>query len=197
MQNIIFDMGNVLIVFDPARFIERAGVDDPADRRLLMDGVFRSPDWPRLDLGELSEEALAALILPRLPERLCDVARQLICEWHVPIEPVPGMAEFIGACKARGFGIYLLSNAGLNHRAYWHRIPGSEYFDGVVVSAYERCVKPHKEIYRRLLDRYGLRAADCVFVDDLPANVAGAVAVGMRGIAFDGSVDALRRAILE
>ena len=195
MPNIIFDMGNVLIHFKPERFIEREGVADGADRRLLLETIFRSPDWPRLDLGELKEDGLAALLLPRLPERLRGVGQRLICRWYDPIEPIPGMADLVRACKARGWGVYLLSNAGLNHREYWPGVPGSECFDGAVVSAFEGCLKPDPAIYRTLLARYRLDPVDCVFVDDMPANVRGATAVGMRGVVFDGDVDALRRAI--
>ena len=192
MRNIIFDMGNVLIHFKPERFIAREGVDDAADRELLLETVFHSPDWPRLDLGELNTDELAARLLPRLPDRLRDVGRRLICAWYDPIEPIPGMADFVRQCKERGWGVYLLSNAGFNQREYWPGIPGNECFDGVVVSAFEGCLKPDPAIYRTLLARYRLDPADCVFVDDMPVNVRGATAVGMRGVVFDGDVDALR-----
>ena len=55
---------------------------------------------------------------------------------------------------------------------------------GYVVSAYERLVKPQPEIYRLLLDRYGLKADECVFIDDYPVNIDGARAAGMNGIVF-------------
>ena len=194
MKNIVFDMGNVLINYDPEHFVARAGVDSPEDRELLLDAVFRSPQWPLLDLGEMDEAGLEAVALPRLPERLHAVARDLIHHWEVPMEPIPGMADFIRECRDRGCGVYLLSNASVRQREYWDDIPGREYFDGAVVSAYEHCVKPMPGIYVALLERYGLRAEDCLFVDDMQPNVDGAVAVGMRGFRFTGDIDALRRA---
>ena len=65
----------------------------------------------------------------------------------------------------------------------------------MVVSGYVKCLKPSPEIYRILLDRYSLQASDCVFIDDNAANVAGAEAVGIRGILFTGASD-LRRQLL-
>ena len=60
-------------------------------------------------------------------------------------------------------------------------IHGIEKFHGVVISADEKLVKPDAAIYRRLTDRFGLDPAQCLFVDDMPANVAGAQAVGWQG----------------
>ena len=59
-----------------------------------------------------------------------------------------------------------------------------DWFEGIVVSGAERMVKPDPRIWRVLLDRYGLRAADLAFIDDNPANVATASALGMHGICF-------------
>ena len=58
-------------------------------------------------------------------------------------------------------------------------------FRDVVVSAHERLVKPDPAIYRLFLDRNGLDADDCIFIDDSPANVAGAESVGIDAIHFE------------
>ena len=197
MRNIVFDMGNVLIYFTPRHFIEREGIGDPADRELLMQAVYHSPEWPGMDRGELDEPEMEAIARARLPERLHAAAHRLIWSWEVPVEPVPGMAELVRACKARGMGVYMLSNASRRQPEYFGSIPGSECFDGKVISALERRVKPDPEIYRILLSRFGLRAEDCLFVDDMPVNVSGAEAVGMKGFHFTGDVEALRRAVEE
>ena len=188
-------MGNVLIRFVPRHFIEREGVEDPADRELLMKAVYHSVEWPGMDRGDLDEPEMEAIARARLPERLHAVAHRLISEWDVPVEPIPGMEALVRECKARGLGVYMLSNASRRQPEYCVNIPGNECFDGRVISALERCVKPDPKLYQILLSRYGLRAEDCLFVDDTPANVAGAEAVGMNGFHFTGDVEALRRAI--
>lgn len=66
------------------------------------------------------------------------------------------------------------------------RFPFLGRFRDVVVSGHEGMVKPDPAIYRLCLDRNGLAAGDCVFIDDNPANVAGARAVGIDAIHFTG-----------
>ena len=73
--------------------------------------------------------------------------------------------------------------------------------NGEVVSCEEGVVKPEPEIYRRLLGRYGLDPAQTLFIDDRPANIAAAAALGIRGQLFDHSApaatcDLLRRSLL-
>ena len=195
IRNVVFDMGNVLIRFDPVHFVERAGVESPEDRKALLDAIFFSPEWPGMDRGDLDEPELYAIARRRLPERLHDAAHALIFSWEKPMEPIPGMADFARDCKRAGLGVYLLSNASRRQREYWPDIPGSEYFDGAVISAPLRLTKPDKAIYRALLDQFHLDAAECLFIDDMPVNVAGAIEAGMRGIVFSGNVSALRRAV--
>lgn len=195
LKNIIFDMGGVLVNFDPQHFIERAGITDPGDQALLMNEVFRTAGWSMLDWGMHDEEDLEKIVFPQLPERLHTVAHDLIFKWNLPVEPMPGMKELMADCKAAGMKVFLLSNASHRLNTYWQNIPGSEYFDGRVISADERCVKPMPEIYRCILERYDLKAEDCMFVDDTAINAVGAINVGMRGFVFRKNADELRKAI--
>ena len=193
IRNVIFDMGNVLIRYDPAHFVRRAGYERGEDFEALMKAVFNAPEWPLMDRGDLNEGEFEEIAFRRLPERLHAAAHRLIYAWEEPMEPIPGMAAFVRECKAKGFSVYLLSNASARQPSYWPRIPGSECFDGAVVSALERCLKPDEAIYRRLLERYHLKAGECLFIDDVGANVAGAERAGMRGVLFAGDVEILRR----
>ena len=191
IKNLILDMGNVLIEFAPDRFIADLGVTDPQVHALLLEEVFHSTEWAALDQGTMDEAAALKQICSRLPQTLWGLAERLVFHWNEPLHPVPGMAELVRDCKAAGMGIYLLSNASLRHREYWHDVPGSEYFDGVVVSANLKMVKPSPEIYRYVLDTFGLKAEECLFVDDMRYNVAGAEAVGIYGFHFQNNAAAL------
>ena len=193
LTTLLCDMGNVLIRFEPETFLDRCGIHDPQDRDLLLGAIFRSPLWPKMDSGELDEDKLETLVLPRLPERLRPAAHDLIFRWDEPILPVPGMAELLRACKEAGLRLYLLSNASRRQPAYWPRVPGSSLFDGAIVSAFYRRVKPFPEIYRIALEKFGLAPEECLFVDDVPANIQGAQAVGIPGFLFTGDVPALRQ----
>lgn len=195
LRNIVFDMGNVLIKYDPVYFIERAGVEDSGDMSLLLWEVFRSPDWALLDSGELTEAELMERVYMRLPERLHSIAHYLVFNWEKPLVPIAGMKEFIEECKQNGLGIYLLSNASFRQPDYWKNVPGSEYFDGTMVSAYLGYVKPMPEIYACLLNRFHLKAEECLFVDDVAENVMAAEHIGMKGFLFEGKVSALRKTV--
>ncbi len=192
IRNIVFDMGGVLIHFIPSHFIDRLHVSEE-DGRLLLRQVFRSVEWVQMDRGSIDEEAAIRRFCRRLPSHLHESVRKLVLEWDEPVMPVEGMYELAEELKNAGYGIYLLSNASVRHPQYWPKIPASRFFDGVVVSAEAGYMKPQAEIYRLLCERYGLKAEECFFIDDLPANVEGAEFVGMRGAVFhDGDVEELR-----
>ncbi|MBR2685947.1 MAG: HAD family phosphatase [Erysipelotrichaceae bacterium] len=191
LKNIIFDMGRVLIEFDPLYFIRREGVTDPEETELLLHNVFQNPLWHNMDEGKLDEAEMCEKVRDIIPEHLYPIAVRLISRWWDPIVPVKGMKKFVKNCKEAGYGIYLLSNASVMQKTYWPSIPGSEYFDGGVVSAYELTVKPEKRIYEILLERYQLNAEECLFIDDLQRNIDGAVAVGIKGYLFDGDINKL------
>lgn len=193
IRNIVFDMGNVLIHWKPERFLEREGVPE-ADRPLILKEVFSSVEWIQLDRGSISPEEGIAAMCRRLPERLHALVRELTMGWwRRSLLPVEGMADLVRELKALGYGIYLLSNAKVDLPLFFPMIPGSECFDGRVVSADWKLLKPQPEIYETLFREYGLKREECFFIDDLNINIEGARFVGMDGVIFDGDLSHLRR----
>ena len=192
IRNIIFDMGQVLLRFDRDYFITRLGIDGE-DKELLKREVFLSLEWARMDRGSLTDAEAAESICKRLPEHLHDAASKLVQMWDRPILPIPGMYELIEELKGKGYGIYLLSNASLRQHDYWPRVEVSKFFDGKLISADEKVVKPQPEIYRLLLERFHLQAEECFFIDDVPANIEGAFYCGIPGAVFHGDSALLRR----
>ena len=189
IRNIIFDMGNVLLRFDRQVFLDRLEISEE-DKQLLLQEVFLSPEWVEMDRGTLREETAEPIMCSRLPSHLHGAVHQLASCWDQPILPMEGMQELVQDLKAAGYGIWLLSNASVRQREYWPRVPGSELFDGTLISAEEGVMKPAPEIYRLCLDRFGLKAEECFFIDDVPANIAGAREVGISGTVF--YADAIR-----
>ena len=192
IRNIVFDMGQVLLRFDRDYFISRLGIEGE-DRELLKREVFLSLEWARMDRGSLTDAEAAESICKRLPAHLHDAAQKLVQMWDRPILPVEGMYELVEELKNNGYGIYLLSNASYRQHDYWPRVPASKFFDGKLISADEKVVKPQPEIYRLLLERFGLKAEECFFIDDVPANIEGAFYCGIPGAVFHGSAKLLRR----
>lgn len=194
IKNIVFDMGGVLIRFDRHYFISRLGVS-AEDEELLMRQVFHSLEWARMDRGSLTDEQAAESICRRVPERLHDAVGKLVSMWDRPILPVEGMYELVSELKAKGYPIYLLSNASYRQHDYWPRIPAAALFDGTLVSADVHLVKPQPEIYRLLCDTFDLVMDECFFIDDSLINIEGAYYSGMPGAVFHDDVPELRQAL--
>ena len=124
IKNLIFDMGQVLIEFDPDKYISLSGAD-PADIPLLRSEVFRSPEWYAIDRGSISPEQGAISACARLPKRLRVIAEDIILRWwQYGIFPIAGMGELIAVLKCNGYKIYLLSNASSLFYNYFSSIPG-------------------------------------------------------------------------
>ena len=183
IDTIVFDMGGVLIDFSAQLFTERLKVSGE-DRALLERHVLRTADWVRLDRGTITEAEMLARACAGLPRRLHAAADYIINHWNEPIVPIEGTAEVVRQLKARGYALYLLSNAGVRQHGYWNDIPGSECFSGTVISADLHLLKPEAAIYQALFDKFDLTPANCIFVDDLPLNVEAAQNAGMQGIVF-------------
>lgn len=192
IKNIIFDMGNVLIKFDKKCFLEAVNVS-PEDNALLEREVYVSVEWAMMDRGTLTEKEAAERMCARLPERLHEKVHQLVDKWDRPILPMSGMAELAGELKAKGYRLFLLSNASYRQHEYWPEIPGSEYFEDTLISADVKLVKPQPEIYLMALHKFNAKPEESVFIDDATNNVEGAVYCGMEGIVFHGDTDELKK----
>ena len=100
IRNIVFDMGNVIIRFDPNLFIDREEITDPADRKLILNELFQSLEWAQMDSGLLTEETAEPLILSRFPDRLKPRVRHLLYNWAYPRDTIPGMEELVLRLKS-------------------------------------------------------------------------------------------------
>ena len=191
IKNIVFDMGNVIIRFDPELFMVRLGLAEE-DRKLLKRELFVSLEWSRMDRGSLTDEEAAEIVCRRVPERLHDAVRRLVGMWDRPILPVEGMYELVEELEDMGYGIYLLSNASFRQHDYWPRVPASKFFDGTLISADVKLVKPQPEIYRLLCDKFSLLPEECVFIDDSTSNAEGAYFCGINALVFHGDAHEMR-----
>ena len=197
IKHVIFDMGGVLVDFNPTRSLKKI-FSRKEDIDLLLKEIFEGPDWAKLDRGTLRVEQAVDRACERLPARLHASVRHLLENWADEMLPIDEMLPLVQEIKNHGYGIYLLSNAPLNFHTYRDRIPAFAYFDGFIVSANYLTVKPEPEIYNILFNTFSLNPAECFFIDDIPVNIEGAAAVGMKGHCFNhGKVAVLRKALEE
>lgn len=194
ITTIVFDMGNVLMTFDGRAFAE-AFTDTPEDAELLYDAVFGRTEWALLDSGTIDHETLARVAEAHTPERLLPNLHACLAHWPELSQPIAATNALARRLKAQGYGIYLLSNASTRIGEQLDHMPARTVLDGWVASAFERLMKPDPAIFRVLCDRYGLVAADCLFVDDNLDNCVGAEVAGMRSFHFAGNADELEETI--
>lgn len=192
IHNIVFDMGGVLIHWEPRLLTQRFQLSE-REESLLRQETFERSEWEMLDQGTISVAEAIKGISSRLPEKLRPYVTRLVSGWwELALEPMEGMAELLEELKGRGYGLYVLSNAAVTLRQYFDTIPGAACFDGIYVSAEHGLLKPQREIYRDFLDMFSLSADSCLFIDDRAENIAGAANVGIHGIVFSGSTSKLR-----
>lgn len=189
----VFDIGRVLIEWDP-RHLYRTIFADPAEMAWFLTDVV-SKDWIEdLDRGRDVFESMDQLA-GRHP-RYDAAIRAFHERWD---EMVPGVIEgtvaILEGLRRSGTRTYAITNFADDKFARTvRRFPVLGGFDGIVVSAREGLIKPDPAIFHRFLERYGLAAGDCLFVDDIAANVEAARSVGMQAVQFVGP-DPLREAL--
>lgn len=194
IRNVVFDMGMVLMNYDPLLPCLRHAGDEALARR-LCDAIFLHPDWGRnIDGGLTDDMGYLSLVEQRLTdpaERA--LAREILQDWHLDgLFPDTRMRPVIQQLLDEGYHLYLLSNVGYSFHQFRYKMPFLNRFDGLLLSCEEKMLKPDVAIYNRLCQKFGLKAEECLFVDDLPQNIKGAEAAGLHGHCFaDGDIQSL------
>jgi putative hydrolase of the HAD superfamily len=189
IKNIVFDMGNVLLAYTPQDYMKTITADETIAAAVLKE-LFQSHEWVELDAGTITEEDAVKQVSARIPE-YAEYVQKAMDNWHSDLTPIPGMPEIIKELKGKDYKIYLLSNTSLRFFQYRDKVEMFHYFDGFIVSAEEKLLKPDIAIFNRLCSRYDLNSEDCVFIDDLQANVDGAIKAGLQGHLFTGAEELL------
>lgn len=193
LKNVIFDFGGVVCTFSQDAILDDFCTGEAHARLKPM--LFRS--WQALDEGTADYEEYVAETLKLLDGEDKQIAQRFFREWHRSMRPIPGIWALVGELKARGYGVYLLSNASTWFAGHLDDYPILRLFDGRLISAPEKMAKPEERIYRLALERFGLNAAETLFVDDRAENTEAAERVGIAGYVFDGDAEKLRERILK
>ena len=191
MRGALFDFGGVLTtnVFDSFReFCEREGLDPLTVKRLFREDERALAELRSLERGELTEEEFAERFGPLLG---IEDSEGLVDRLFAGMKADEAMLDAVEEAKRAGVRTGLISNSWGRGRYDRDRFP--RLFDGVVISGEVGLHKPEPEIYRLGAERVGLKPHECVFVDDLRENCAGAEAVGMTAVLHRGAETTLPR----
>ena len=182
MKHIIFDIGSVLIGY---RWQDMLMVDHGMPEEAAWKigrTVFNSPYWSKYDAGLITTAEMIEYAIQDIPELAEDV------KWffeHAELMRVkrPLIWEEMKILRKKGYKMYLLSNYSRELLNIHLKDTGiEELVDGGVISYQIHHVKPEPEIYQYLLDKYDLKAEDCLFFDDREDNVEAARKLGFSGI---------------
>jgi putative hydrolase of the HAD superfamily len=183
VKNVIFDLGGVVIEWNPERILE-GYYADPQMRAIMKTALFLHPDWLQLDRGTLSEADLLVRAGDRTGRPPAELAG-LLDAVRESLHAKPDTVALLDKLSARGVPLYCLSNISSDIFAYLRgRHSFWEVFRGTVISGDLKMMKPEREIFEFLLHRYGLVAQETVFVDDNAPNVEAARALGIHAVWF-------------
>ena len=188
---LIFDLGGVVLDWNP-RHLYRKLIPDEVAREWFLTAVC-SPAWNlQMDTGKPSAEAVA-----ELSARFPDQAGLISAYWDRWPEmlggPIPGTSELVAELAKSGRELYAISNFnGEVWPTTMDAFPVLNCFKDIVISSFVGVCKPDPRIFALALRRFGVAAGDCLFIDDVAANVDGAKIAGIAAVQFT-SAAALRR----
>ena len=194
-KNVIFDIGGVMVDFDPRDFLLdrfcNAAIEEKVYRL-----TFGSETWQKLDAGLCTRYEGNQAMLAAAGEEGCAFEVQEVLEnWTSILRIRRRMVELVRRLKNHGYCVYYLSNIPEDILPLLMSRGLEGVFDGGVASCDVHINKPDPRIYKILLDQYHLKAGECIFIDDNRANVQTAFQLGMNSIQMRESVATLVRSL--
>ncbi len=183
IKNVIFDIGAVLVDWNP-RYYYRTVMDDEEQIERFLKEVCHFEFNHSLDLGRPWDDARAEL-MAKFPE----YETMIDAYWHNWLEmfsgPIHETVDILMDIKRRGYPVYALSNWNdVKFPIALQEFPFLRLFDGRIVSGEVKLAKPDHRIYQLLLDTYKLNPRESLFIDDRLENVEAARALGIEAVQF-------------
>lgn len=183
IKNLIFDFGKVLVDYNFSHIIDPL-FDNEADKKEFYT-FFASLDF----VNELDREVTPFLeIIQKKQKEYPKYTYQLQVFFDRYVDfvtgEVPGMKGLLTDLKGQGYKLYGLTNWSSKVHEVMKNYEIFGLLDDQLISSEEHLIKPEPEIYERLLEKFDLKAEECVFTDDKAINVEAAIKVGLQGIVF-------------
>ena len=196
IKNIVFDMGGVIIDYNPEKTLYATFSKETAD--IALREIFRNRLWAERDRGTVTSDEIMRIAGPKIPEEDYDKVSEMCHNLFPYMHPFEDMYNLIANLKAKGYGIFLLSNASPDFYDNKWRIPALDLFSGYVVSADYKVIKPEPRIYEILFEKFNLKKEECLFIDDVPVNTQGAEKAGMKACCYShGDIEILKKDLKE
>lgn len=193
IKNIIFDLGGVLVDWNPVDKLRRMGLPEEEVQEIAQHTTF-SPEWNEVDRSAISKEELFATMLANVPKKYREDTASFLKEGVFDaIHSFDYSADWLKSLKERGLSVFLLTNYSdwMFDYHFKNEFSFTEWVDGELVSGVVKLLKPEREIYQALLDKYNLKPEECLFFDDRAENVQGAKNCGINAVVFKGYSQAM------
>lgn len=184
-KHFIFDMGNVLMDFNP-KYILSKYFTDISKINYYYEYYFKSGVWGKLDNGDLLFSELEEDAQKNFPEDY-ESLKNFLLTWQEHKWERKGMTEIVKHLSKQGYGIHLCSNAARRFHDYQNNYSVFQYFDSITISADLNHSKPDYFIYEKVLRDNDLNARECLFIDDLKENIYAAEDLGIDGYHYNGN----------
>lgn len=183
ITNIIFDVGKVLVSYEPDAYMEQLGYDRTV-RNAINQAMFRNPLWEKADQGIYTSDEFLQRFIANAPDYERQI-RELYRTIGNTIALFPYTMDWLKSLKERGYHLYILSNYSENmYEQTKQKMQFLSLVDGAVFSYTCKRVKPDAAIYEHLMKQFRLNASESVFLDDRPENTEAARRCGIHAIEF-------------
>lgn len=195
LKNIVFDLGNVLVKFDSNELIYSFF----NERQEEVKSFYFDSLWNEYDQGLYSVEEMIEKGVKQFPELELSI-KKLMYHWTEFVIPLKDNVAYIKDLKQLGFNVYILSNIPEDDTKYLRSLGVFDNIDGGIFSYEYKKIKPDPEIFHILLEKYNLKASECLFLDDRKDNVVVASNLGFKTIEVKDSskvIDLIKEKISE
>ena len=169
IKNIIFDLGNVIVKGSHQVIIQNFA-NNEEEKNFIEDKILVSPEWDLMDKGMITIDEAVNQIKKRNEEKFHNLIETILNEWYKILRVNEDIVDVAKKLRSKNYNIYVLSNMARDTYEYIKDIEFFELCEGIVISAYEHIKKPDRKIFEILLDRYNLKAEECLFIDDDDTN---------------------------
>lgn len=195
VDSVIFDLGAVLIRWDPQHIVNTF-TPDKTLAQLMLEQVFQHQDWLDLDAGLITEQEAAIKIAARANVSVASI-HELFAVVKQSFTQIDKTVLLLEKMSAHGIKLYCLSNMSVESYQYLTATHSFfKHFDGLVISGYEKLIKPDINIFELIKNKFKLNAAHTLFIDDMPYNISAALECGLQAIEFTES-DTCYQAIID
>lgn len=183
IKNIIFDIGGVILNWDLDEMLNYF-TDKEEEQKFIYDNIFNSEEWVKgglIDLGAISQYDFVSRIKEKTNHINDKLVEDVILNYYKTLHVKKEVINLIKKLKEQGYNVYVLSNINdyiiekINAKSFL------ELTDGYVLSYQVKKIKPNKEIYDILLNKYNLNSKESLFIDDLDENIKTANKLGIKG----------------